>query len=68
MGVDEWLMVCKKVKALSDQFPADWEASCSEDDSSGTSYVAYLCSATLSACLSVCRSVRLCTSMQQQAT
>ena len=40
MGVDEWLMVCKKVKALSDQFPADWEASCSEDDSSGTPYVA----------------------------
>ena len=35
MGVDEWLMMCKKVKALSDRFPADWEPAASDEDCSG---------------------------------
>lgn len=34
MGVDEWLMMCKKVKHLTDQF-ADWQPSDSDHDDSG---------------------------------
>lgn len=26
MGVDEWLMMCKKVKPLLDKFPVDWQS------------------------------------------
>ena len=35
MGVDEWLMMCKKVKSLLDKFPADWQNPDSDGDSTG---------------------------------
>eukprot|EP00884_Botryococcus_braunii_P007824 jgi/Botrbrau1/17042/Bobra.49_2s0098.1 len=39
MGVDEFVILCQKVKALSDEYPDDWEEPPSDDDNDSTAVV-----------------------------